>query len=121
MPWIEALRDKSKFVLGAGEDPMRPSDFTEMVEAMFSKGKIEGRRFTTVLTTAVRSADVPGPAKGLENCMKLGTTRRLPALRGRNTIATQNNPNKKIFIGVIVAVVAVGAWAAFRPGAPLYQ
>lgn len=42
VPWIEALRGKSKFVLGAGEEAMRPSDFTDMVEATFSKAKIEG-------------------------------------------------------------------------------
>ena len=42
VPWIEALRGKSKFVLGPGEEAMRPSDFTDMVESLFSKAGIEG-------------------------------------------------------------------------------
>ena len=48
VPWIEALRGRSdKYVLGDENGPMRPKDFTEMIESLIEKAGIGGSGVST--------------------------------------------------------------------------
>jgi hypothetical protein len=47
VPWAEQLKGRSRYVLGDGDQPMRPSDFTELVETLISRAEIEGAGIST--------------------------------------------------------------------------
>jgi PAS domain-containing protein len=47
VPWLEPLRGRSKFVLGEGDDPMRPSTFTDLIESLIERAAIGGMGIST--------------------------------------------------------------------------
>lgn len=42
VPWLEPLRGRSKYVLGSESGPMKPSEFTELIEALIARAGIGG-------------------------------------------------------------------------------
>lgn len=42
VPWLEPLRGRSKYVLGNESGPMKPSEFTELIEVFIARAGIGG-------------------------------------------------------------------------------
>ncbi len=42
VPWLDAVRGRSSYVLGSGSEPMKPSDFTDLMESLIARASIGG-------------------------------------------------------------------------------